>query len=258
MKHAGAGILALATLCAGCAERDYAWRDWTGQQDLLALDEALDRREYHRTHAYAPYWRQADNYDPRPHTARKSRARLQPTHWQQPVAAAEPAAATLPPPATPALESAAEPASASAEAPAEIVTAMRDTADVPVAAQTGDEIGCLADDAACRERLAELLSDRARVWMLAPARATDYASGVRLFAFYSLRDTLTCTELRFGVQDAGATLDHLATVSRSDFIGQSSRARLALVRSAALRVLAELEATHLQKCPARLEPSSTQ
>lgn len=240
MKLAGAGVLALAALCAGCAGDRHGWRDWT-HQDFLQLHEAREHREYYLTASDSPYWRPAANYEAEPR--RKHRPRTRTAYANN---------------ATPAH-------SAPAEAPVSYsvgrapqadptLTAMREQSPAAPGNGPASHLECLPDDTACAERLAQLMSDTARVWMLSPARPADYISGVRLYAFHQLRDTLTCTEMKFGLQETAATLDHLAVASNSRIISQSSKARLKLVEAAARQVQSDLTVVHVRKCPPALEP----
>jgi hypothetical protein len=122
----------------------------------------------------------------------------------------------------------------------------------PSAAEPADAhdepIKCLPDDPDCTQRLAELLGDTGRVWMLLPAKPADHISGVRLYAFHHLGDKLTCTELKFGMLQAFATLDQLSAASHGGAIDETVRTRLRLVQSAADRVRNNLTDTHDLRC----------
>ena len=243
MKLAGAGVLALAALCAGCAGERHGWRDWT-HQDFLELHEAREHREYYLTASDSPYWRPAAHYEAEPRRKHRPRTR---TAYASDAAPAHSAPARTEAPDSYPVDRAlqADPT----------LTAMRE--QPPAAAGNGTaspHLECLPDDTACAERLAQLMSDTARVWMLTPARPADYISGVRLYALHQLRDTLTCTEMKFGLQETAATLDHLAVASNSRIISQSSKARLRLVEAAARQVQSDLTVVHVRKCPPALEP----
>jgi hypothetical protein len=67
-------------------------------------------------------------------------------------------------------------------------------------------LGCVDDSIECISKrqaaLRELVGDKDRKWVKAPATASSYASGVRLFAFKTKKKELTCDELVLGRKEA--------------------------------------------------------
>ncbi len=92
-----------------------------------------------------------------------------------------------------------------------------------------------------------------RVWILLPAKPADHISGVRLYAFHHLGDKLTCTELKFGMLEAVATLDQLSAASHGGAIDETARTQLRLVQSAADCVRNDLTDTHDLRCAKRTD-----
>ena len=66
--------------------------------------------------------------------------------------------------------------------------------------------GCIDDSKACidqrQAQLRALQADRARGWVRQPASIGSYASGVRLFAFKTEKQRLSCEELALGRREA--------------------------------------------------------
>jgi hypothetical protein len=78
----------------------------------------------------------------------------------------------------------------------------------PVAVDVRPGLACVDDSATCIARrkaaLGALLADEKRTWVREPATAAAHASGVRIFAFRTLKRKLTCEELGVGEREAGA------------------------------------------------------
>lgn len=68
------------------------------------------------------------------------------------------------------------------------------------------EYGCMDDSKACIDQrqmvLKSLVSDKSRGWVKHPASAAAYASGVRMFAFKTEKQRLSCDELSSGRREA--------------------------------------------------------
>jgi hypothetical protein len=64
----------------------------------------------------------------------------------------------------------------------------------PEARPQGSQLDC-GPDAACLSQLKSLIDDPQRSWIGKPLPPTEYARGVRLFAYRALRAQLTCREL---------------------------------------------------------------
>jgi hypothetical protein len=68
------------------------------------------------------------------------------------------------------------------------------------------EYGCMDDSKACIDQrqiaLKSLVSDKSRGWVKQPASAAAYASGVRMFAFKTEKQRMTCDELSSGRREA--------------------------------------------------------
>lgn len=66
--------------------------------------------------------------------------------------------------------------------------------------------GCLDDSRQCIEQrqaqLRQLQSDRNRAWVRQPASIGSYATGVRLFAFKTEKQRLSCEEINIGRREA--------------------------------------------------------
>lgn len=73
--------------------------------------------------------------------------------------------------------------------------------DVPAA-----NYGCIDDSKHCIDQrqsaLRTLLADKSRKWVREPATTGSYATGVRLFAFKTEKQRLTCDELAAGRREA--------------------------------------------------------
>lgn len=67
-------------------------------------------------------------------------------------------------------------------------------------------LACVDDSTECRSRrqiaLNALLADKSNSWIQAPADASAYASGVRLFAYMKKKRELNCSELTAGLKEA--------------------------------------------------------
>lgn len=68
--------------------------------------------------------------------------------------------------------------------------------------------GCIDDSKHCIDQrqaaLRTLLADKSRKWVREPASAGSYATGVRLFAFKTEKQRLSCDELAAGRREADA------------------------------------------------------
>lgn len=68
------------------------------------------------------------------------------------------------------------------------------------------DYGCLDDSSPCvaarQAQLRALQSDRSKAWVRQPASIGSYASGVRLFAFKTEKQKLTCEEISIGRREA--------------------------------------------------------
>ena len=68
--------------------------------------------------------------------------------------------------------------------------------------------GCLDDSPACIQQrqaaLSQLQADKNRGWVRQPASMNSYATGVRMFAFKTEKQRLTCDELAVGRREADA------------------------------------------------------
>jgi hypothetical protein len=69
-------------------------------------------------------------------------------------------------------------------------------------------LACIDDSPRCigqrQATLKAMLADKERRWVMEPATPEAHASGVRLFAFRSVKAQLTCEELRHGRREAEA------------------------------------------------------
>jgi hypothetical protein len=68
--------------------------------------------------------------------------------------------------------------------------------------------GCLDDSPQCiqsrQAALQQLQADKSRTWVRQPATMNSYATGVRLFAFKTEKQRLSCDELAIGRREADA------------------------------------------------------
>ena len=68
--------------------------------------------------------------------------------------------------------------------------------------------GCIDDSPACvaqrQANLKQMQGDPARAWVRQPASINSYATGVRLFAFKTEKQRLSCDELAVGRREADA------------------------------------------------------
>lgn len=68
--------------------------------------------------------------------------------------------------------------------------------------------GCVDDSPGCitqrQTALRQLQTDQGRTWVRQPASINSYATGVRLFAFKTEKQRLTCDELAVGRREAAA------------------------------------------------------
>jgi hypothetical protein len=73
---------------------------------------------------------------------------------------------------------------------------------------------CLDDSAGCVDKRVALVntmaSDPNRSWIGKPGSASEYYSGVRLFAYQKTKEQLSCEELAKGIADLGAAKESLA------------------------------------------------
>lgn len=76
----------------------------------------------------------------------------------------------------------------------------------PDNAPVAQNYGCIDDSKQCvdqrQAQLRQLQADRARTWVRQPASIGSYASGVRLFAFKTEKQRLSCDELAVGRREA--------------------------------------------------------
>jgi hypothetical protein len=72
--------------------------------------------------------------------------------------------------------------------------------------QAAPSYGCLDDSKQCidqrQAQLRQLQADRNRTWVRQPASIGSYATGVRLFAFKTEKQRLSCEELNVGRREA--------------------------------------------------------
>lgn len=75
-------------------------------------------------------------------------------------------------------------------------------------ANTTQNFGCIDDSPACVSQRQSVLkhfqADAGRGWVRQPASIGSYATGVRLFAFKTEKQRLTCDELAIGRREAAA------------------------------------------------------
>jgi hypothetical protein len=74
--------------------------------------------------------------------------------------------------------------------------------------QTQQSFGCIDDSPGCisqrQTALRQLQTDQGRTWVRQPASINSYATGVRLFAFKTEKQRMTCDELAIGRREAAA------------------------------------------------------
>lgn len=102
--------------------------------------------------------------------------------------------------------------------------------------------GC-RDTAACDSLLRTLVESRDRSWILGPPTPQAHVSGVRMFAYRSLRDRLSCGELSVGVEEMRSVPGVLATAPAGTTVADVQRA-VAL----AAAVQGELTAEQDRRC----------
>jgi hypothetical protein len=77
---------------------------------------------------------------------------------------------------------------------------------VETAAPSAQNYGCIDDSKQCIDQrqatLRTLQADRTRAWVRQPASVGSYATGVRLFAFKTEKQRLSCDELAVGRREA--------------------------------------------------------
>ncbi len=70
------------------------------------------------------------------------------------------------------------------------------------------DYGCIDDSKQCIDQrqavLRQLVADKSRKWIKEPATTGSYATGVRMFAFKTEKQRLTCDELAAGRREADA------------------------------------------------------
>lgn len=127
-----------------------------------------------------------------------------------------PRSATTAPPASPAAKVAGYTARKAA------ATEVRPPAAPPAKA---DEAACSGVDG-CADVLRRMVEDPHRRWITRPASPAALASGVRLFAYRSLRHQLTCAELASGEAEIDAAARTFATPVPSLQLEQIERVRV--------------------------------
>lgn len=235
MKHARASLIGLAALVGGCS-LDGGLDAWTRDDiHVLSIDEARELRIYHTTFSDEPYWSGprggGETADGRPRSGQQQSGR-QAAAWRTPQASV--AQSADPQPRATALQTIPPPQ------------------PVP-----GSQLSCMTGDTACEQRLSALVADPTRVWVFAPPQPADYVSGVRLLAYHRLRDKITCTELKFGIQEAVATRDHLAVAGTSSAIGAGGMAKVEFVKDLAATIQKDLAAMLATKCPAQSDQTKS-
>jgi hypothetical protein len=74
--------------------------------------------------------------------------------------------------------------------------------------QASQNFGCVDDSPGCISQrqgaLRQLQTDQGRTWVRQPASINSYATGVRLFAFKTEKQRLSCDELAIGRREAAA------------------------------------------------------
>jgi hypothetical protein len=74
--------------------------------------------------------------------------------------------------------------------------------------QASQNFGCVDDSPGCISQrqgaLRQLQTDAGRGWVRQPASINSYATGVRLFAFKTEKQRMTCDELAIGRREAAA------------------------------------------------------
>lgn len=107
---------------------------------------------------------------------------------------------------------------------------------------------CLDDSPACIEARTTLVSgmvgDPGRTWIGTPASARTHASGVRLFAYRSTRDKLSCAELAAALGDLAAAKASLAKGRPTGVTAERHHQVMALTDE----VRADLDKTRRRKC----------
>jgi hypothetical protein len=89
----------------------------------------------------------------------------------------------------------------------------------------GSELDC-GSDAACLSQLKALIEDPQRGWIGNLVPATEYARGVRLFAYRALRAQLNCNELILALAEIEAARKPLARPVPGVTPAQAARARM--------------------------------
>jgi hypothetical protein len=89
----------------------------------------------------------------------------------------------------------------------------------------GSQLDC-GSDAACLSQLKALIEDPQRGWIGNLVPTTEYARGVRLFAYRALRAQLTCNELILALAEIEAARKPLARPVPGVTPAQAARARM--------------------------------
>ncbi len=117
-------------------------------------------------------------------------------------------------------------------------------------ASVGPSLRCVDDSVACvaqrQSALRTMTGDRERRWVREPASADAYAGGVRLFAYKTKKQELTCGELATGRREADAG----PGVLRGPSGRHLTPAQISRGAMLATEVSRELQGEMRRRCPA--------
>ena len=117
-------------------------------------------------------------------------------------------------------------------------------------ASVGPSLRCVDDSVACvaqrQSVLRSMTADRERRWVREPASADAYAGGVRLFAFKTKKQELSCGELAAGRREADAG----PGVLRGPSGRHLTPAQISRGAMLATEVSRELQGEMRRRCPA--------
>lgn len=121
----------------------------------------------------------------------------------------------------------------------------------PAVPQTTN-LTCPVEDTTCVERLAAMLSDPTRAWVITEPGPLDYTTGLRLYAFYAERNKLTCPELLVGLTEAKATVEKIVAAMQNESASLQTKVRMQKVQEDALVIQAHLAEVKVKKCADRM------
>lgn len=113
---------------------------------------------------------------------------------------------------------------------------------------------CQHDDTYCKKRLAELLADSSRAWIKSAPVPLELVSSVRLFAFNSERNVLTCEELKTAVSEGKLTVEVLVSAVQNPDVTQETKLKLQQSLDSAISIQAKLAEVRASRCSSQGPP----